>query len=149
MTPGERMETFWATDCGARGPALPHTHGDCQDPERRTHHLCPCIECGLTPERWLALVTPNIRMIPPEADIAMREAGIVDPDDLPLELPQPGELGVPIMERRATTRGTRDNRYVQWEPMLGSYVSGDPNGPGRGPLSPAWVAWATTAHWRS
>lgn len=130
----DRMAAFWASECGARGPALPHTHGDCMDPERKRHEECPCIECGLTPSRWAQMTSPNVvKLVPPEADIAMREAGVVDRDDQPLSLPQPGELGVPIMERKMAT---------------GQYP-GPADGPGRGLLSPRWVEWALHHLWKT
>lgn len=109
------------------------------DPEYKRHDQCPCVECGLTPERWQMMVQPSIVRIEHE----MREAGIppeADPDDLPLQLPQPGELGVPIMEARLN--GNRPNRYKLWDGVKADYVDGDPRGPGRGELSPAWVEWA-------
>lgn len=146
MTPQDRLASFWASECGARGPALIHTHGDCMDPERRDHSMCPCVDCGLTPERWVSLIHPNIvKLVPPEADIAMREAGLPgDPDDQPLELPQPGELGVPIMERHMATGKLR-----QWSERVLGYVDGDPRGPGRGLLSPEWVEWALHYGWKT
>lgn len=138
----DRMAAFWASECGARGPALIHTHGDCADPERRRHEQCPCEECGLTPERWAMMTSPNVvRLVPPEA------SQIPHPDDEPLQLPQPGEMldGAPV--ERQGTWPARVNKHKQWSPALRDYVDGDPKGPGRGELSPAWVEWALSYRW--
>lgn len=128
MGPMRMGHSFWKQDC--RGPGLSHTHStrDHVGDDPNIHMHCPCHDCGLTPERWSQLTHP-------------------DQDDKPLELPQDG---IPREPALAT------GELRTWVPIIvrekevgGSYVDGDPRGPGRGLLHPAWVEWALTATWLS
>jgi hypothetical protein len=123
-------EAFWTQDC--RGPALGHSHNDHVGEVGAPHMDCPCKDCGLTPNRWAEM----LRIVDPASLSA-------ELDDAPLQLPQPGELGVPIMEPGLAKGELR--QYVG----SGQYVDGNPKGPGRGLLSPAWVEWALKAEWKS
>lgn len=132
---------FWGQDC--RGPALAHKHGE-HVGATGGHDDCPCRDCGLTPARWAKMVRLN------------------ETDDTPLQLPQQGEPGF-VPQEKQYTWPARVNKYKDWvpgqqtwiassmgmpqDPFNGQYVDGDPRGPGRGDLSPAWVEWALNARW--
>lgn len=146
-------ETFWAQDCGARGPALRHTHGECIDPERKRHEECPCRHCGLTPSRWLYLLQHDLR----EAGVTPEEvAAVVDPDSLPLEMEQPGEQYCG-WDHKSWSKSELDktkswptcpNCNVPIEPKM---ATGEPIGPmwgsGRGWVSPRMKRrWSAVAH---
>lgn len=111
---------FWSQDC--RGPALSHKHGE-HIGDGPDHDDCPCRDCGLTQARWADAVGLNA-------------------DDAPLQLPQ----GDAPKEPRLTWE-MRPNKHKRWSGALRDYVDGDPKGPGRGELSPAWVEWALVHPW--
>lgn len=142
-------DSFWSQSCGARGPALIHTHGACEDPDRRNHDRCACEDCGLTPERWAALVSNELREagIPPEASHA------VDPDSLPLTLAQPtdGNCNSPLHK---AIWSSADGWLacpvcnVRVEPKLATgQLSGPMWGTGRGWVNPRTrKRWEAIAH---
>jgi len=67
---------FWRLECEERGPALTHVHGAGPNCERYVHSECPCRFCGMTPLDWSRQTDDVVK------------TDLVDPDSLPLALPQ-------------------------------------------------------------
>lgn len=64
-----------------------------------------------------------------------------------LEGNHPGYVGTPPIMEPKMAKG----EYQQWQKAVRGgydYAPGDPNGPGRGELSPAWKNWAGLHKWK-
>lgn len=121
--PDPRWMAFWMQQCPMRGPALTHKHASkCEEHPRNM-----CCECGQSVGPPLPVVRREMPPVDIEARLRGQPEESVD-DDIWLA----DSLDAKILEPRMAT----------------GVLDGNPSGPGRGPLSDTWVAWASRQNWK-
>jgi len=145
--PGPQQHPFFREQCPARGPGLSHTqNGTSMD---------PCADCG---QSWTdAGETATQRRLRELGSLPARPR-----NEWAAHTFQPTITGLCLRCRHSQAEGNHPAGVGTppiMEPGLakgkllqyiggGQYEDGDPNGPGRGPLSPAWMNWAGLHKWK-